>query len=158
MRRSVFILLWLFGGAAFAPLLLFGAGRGGQAWKEGLWKRNDLLRSSEIWSPQTGRWTRSGDLPEAFAGHEAVLLRSGDVLAVDRQQRGLVAARWSSAGGLWSAAGGAAFHSRPRLIALPDGGALAAGLAAVAVPGGNAALFRPPQNAGRSLPRPGRGG
>ncbi len=40
--------LWLLGGAIFAPLFLVSLVKAGEGFKDGLWERNDLLRSTEI--------------------------------------------------------------------------------------------------------------
>src|SRR5713226_7417213 len=158
MPRAALALLWLLGGTAFLPLVWLGLVGTGRGFDQGLWKSNDALRSAEIWSPQTGRWSRTGDLPEPFWNHEAVLLKGGDVLVLAEGQAGLKAERWSPSSGAWSPAGVATFHSQLRLIALHDGRALVTGIGAASAPGEGVELFDPAQNGWRSLPGPGHGG
>jgi hypothetical protein len=158
MPRAVLALFWLLGGAAFAPLIALCAIGIARGKSQDIWKQDDLLRSCEIWSPQAGRWTRTGDLPEPLAGHQMLLLKGGDVLAMSTEQSGLVAIRWSPASGNWSAVGVAPFHSSFRLIALRDGRALVTSLETAAAPGENLELFDPAQNGWRSIPGPGFGG
>src|SRR5438876_12415480 len=86
--------LWLVGGAIFTPLFVLSVVEARQGFERGIWARNDLLRTSEIWSPQTGQWTASGDLVEPAAGAEAVAVGAAQALAVQVEQDGLHAQLW----------------------------------------------------------------
>jgi hypothetical protein len=150
MRRAA---LWLIGGALCVPLAIAAFARAAKGLEGGVWKRNDVLRSAEIFSPASGRWSASGDLVEPIAGAEAVALASGDALAVTNSPRGLRAQRWSAKGGQWSSAGEIDYISRFRLIALRDGRALVAN--ADTIGAGEVQLLE--GNGWRALPSPGHG-
>jgi hypothetical protein len=93
------------------------------------------LDSSELWDPRSGAWTQTGRLAAARSGASAVTLEDGRVLivGVPNSREGdpvpLASAevydpasgRWSSAGSLTAARVGFV------LVALRDGGAIAAG-------------------------------
>jgi serpin B len=92
------------------------------------------LASAEIYDPESGEWTHTGDLSAARSGAQAVTLADGRVLVVGGD--GDIEGSWPFASteiydpatGTWTAAGALAL---PRydfsLVALPDGGAMIIG-------------------------------
>jgi serpin B len=97
-----------------------------------------VLASAEVFDPETGTWSRTGDLRTARTGARAVTLADGRVLLIGGDSLdglGTVPSPeiYDPATGTWSVAGSLA---TPRagfsLVALPDGGALVAGGTAIA--------------------------
>jgi len=92
------------------------------------------LASAEIYDPESGSWSRTGDLAAARSGAQAVTLADGRVLLVggsgpdSGDQTFATAEIYDPAIGTWASAGSLAL---PRehfgLVALPDGGALVVG-------------------------------
>jgi serpin B len=96
------------------------------------------LASAEIFDPDTGTWSRTGDLRAARRGARAVTLADGRVLVVGGSSTGrnlyfeytaLSSAEiYDPATGAWTPAGSlAGAREGFSLVALPDGGALVAG-------------------------------
>ena len=98
-------------------------------------KQYRVLASAEIYDPETGTWSRTGDLSEAREDATAVTLADGRVLVVGGTGPNsggdspfASAEIYDPAAGTWTAAGSL---ETPRegfsLVSLPDGGALVAG-------------------------------
>ena len=90
---------------------------------------NRDLASAEIYDPETGTWSPTGDMSTARRGARAVTLADGRVLVVGASHGSLASAEiYDPAAGAWSPAGSLA-QARDdfALVALPDGGALVAG-------------------------------
>jgi serine protease inhibitor len=89
------------------------------------------LASAEIYDPETGAWSRTGDMGAARRGARAVTLADGRVLVVGDTYEGnsLASAEiYDPASGEWTPAGTLAQRRDDfALVALPDGGALVAG-------------------------------
>ncbi len=94
-----------------------------------------VLDTAEIWDPASGAWSYAGQLSTARFGASAVTLADGRVLVVggpesrESEPHALASAEvFDPASGRWSSAGTLATARRGFvLVALEDGGALAAG-------------------------------
>ncbi len=90
---------------------------------------NRDLASAEIYDPESGTWSPTGDMSTARRGAESVTLADGRVLVVGAAHGSIASAEiYDPAAGAWSPAGSLA-QARDdfALTALPDGGALVAG-------------------------------
>lgn len=91
------------------------------------------LKSAELYDPVTNRWSPTGNMTRARAGHAALLLSHGNVLVArgqDRENLDLDSADlYHAETGTWSATGSMhdAVGSGFALAPLPDGTALATG-------------------------------
>ncbi len=92
------------------------------------------LASAEIYDPESGRWSRTGDIGPARSGARAVTLTNGRVLLVggsgpDSDNAPFARAEiYDPASEFWLAAGSLALPREDfALVALPDGGALVVG-------------------------------
>lgn len=127
-----------------------------------------ILRSSELWDPKSGTWSRTGDLAHSRVGASAVVLDDGRVLIVGGVEspeaapfEQASAEVFDPRSGEWTPVGSlATARSGFTLVALSDGGALAAGGFGGASDGGRLKTverFDPRSgtwSAGESLPSP----
>jgi N-acetylneuraminic acid mutarotase len=127
-----------------------------------------ILRSSELWDPKGGTWSRTGDLAHPRIGASAAVLDDGRVVVVGGVESSEAAPFeqasaevYDPRSGRWSPAGSLAIaRSGFSLVALSDGGALVAGGFGGASDGGRLKTverFDPRSgtwSAGESLPSP----